>query len=331
VAVCQTYAHNLVAFKYVDCNHTVGTRAAVCLKACLLYDAVLCCKYHIVAVYKLLIVKTAQTKERVNAVIALDIEQVLYCTALRVLCPFGYLIALQPVATSLLRKEHHGVVHRRRIYIFGEVLLTAVSTLAANASACLLPELRKRRALDISEVAYRYYNRIIGVEILRIELLTRILYLRAALVSILFLNLQKLVFHYLLAQFGVVEYRLQVSNLSLKLLILCMQLLHAQTCKLCKAHVDYRLRLQLVQLKPCLKVALCVGRSLRLAYDMHNFVYIVACYYQSFKYVGTLLCLAQVKLCAAYGDVMAVLNKIFHTLFKREQARTSVDKGNAIH
>ena len=39
------------------------------------------------------------------------LKHVLYGTSLVLLCSFGYIINLQPIATTTVSKEHHGVVH----------------------------------------------------------------------------------------------------------------------------------------------------------------------------------------------------------------------------
>ncbi len=93
------------------------------------------------AVYELLVVKTStQTQERLDAVVAFDIEQVLYCTALRVLSTFRNFIAFKPITASLIGEEHHRVVHCCRINVLCKVIVTAVSAFAADSSTRLLTE-----------------------------------------------------------------------------------------------------------------------------------------------------------------------------------------------
>ena len=92
------------------------------------------------AIDELLVVETSQAQECVHAIITLNIEQVLYSSTLTVLVSFRNLEALEPVATSLLREEHHRVVHRCRIDVLREVLLAAVCALASHSASCLLAE-----------------------------------------------------------------------------------------------------------------------------------------------------------------------------------------------
>ena len=141
MAVSQANAYHLVVVKHVYGYHAVGTRTTVRLKTCLLYQALLGGEHHIMAVDELFVVKTAaQTQERLYAVVALYVQQVLYGSSLRVLSTFGYLVTLQPVTTSLVREEHHGVVHRGRIDVLRKIIVTAVGALAANSTARLLTE-----------------------------------------------------------------------------------------------------------------------------------------------------------------------------------------------
>ena len=151
------------------------------------------------------------------------------------------------------------------------------------------------------------------------------------LVAILLLHLVKLVLHHLLAQFGVVEYRLQISNLTLQFLKLSMQLIHTQSSQLRESHVYDSLRLYFVQVESLLQVALSVARSLRSAYDVHHLVDVVASDDESFENVGTLLRLLQVELCAAYSHVVTMLYEVLHTLLQRQQTWASLHQSDAVH
>ena len=154
--------------------------------------------------------------------------------------------------------------------------------------------------------------------------------LRAALVAVLLLHLLQVVLHHLLAKLRVAENLLEVGNLTLQLLELGVQLVDAQAGELREAHVDDGFRLQFVEVEALLEVALSVGRSLRSTDDAHYLVDVVAGDNQAFEYMGTLLSLLEVVLCAAYGDVVTVLYEILNALLKREQTRATVDKRNAV-
>ena len=63
---------------------------------------------------------------------------------------------------------------------------------------------------------------------------------------------------------------------------------------------------------------------------MYHLVNVVACDDESLKDVGTLLCLLKVELGATDGHVVTMLHEVLHTLLKCEEARTSVDEGDAV-
>ena len=152
----------------------------------------------------------------------------------------------------------------------------------------------------------------------------------AALVAILLLDFQQVVLHDLLATLRVVENLLQVGNQLHQVVILLVQLLDAQTCKLRQTHIDNSLRLQLVQLEAGFQVTLSIGRCLRVTYDAHHLVNIVHGNDQAFQYVSTFLSFAQVVLRAADGHLMAVFNEVLHTILEVQQPRTALHQRNVI-
>ena len=200
----------------------------------------------------------------------------------------------------------------------------------SNTSTGLLTELRKSRALDVSKMAYRDDNRVIGIEVLGIELVLVRNNLRTALITIFLLHLKQLVLHNLLAKLWVAEYLLEVCYLSFEFFILCVQLVHTQARELRESHIDDCLRLQLVYVKPLLQVCLSLAWRLACADDMYNLVDIVASNDETFQNVCALLCLLQVVLCTPYGNVMPVVNEVFYTLYKGQQFWTSFYQCNAI-
>ena len=280
--------------------------------------------------HELLVVQAAQTQQCVDRVVGLDVEHVLDGATLEVLVALGYLVALEPVAAALACEEQHGLVHRSRVDIFGEVLLACACSLRTYAAARLLAELAERCALDVAQVRYGDDNRVVRVEVFGVELVLVRLDLRAALVAVLLLHLLQVVLHHLLAKLRVAENLLEVGNLTLQLLKLGVQLVDAQAGELREAHVDDGFRLQFVEVEALLEVALSVGRSLGSTDDAHNLVDVVAGDNQAFEDMGTLLSLLEVVLCAAYGDVVTVLYEILNALLKREQTRATVDKRNAV-
>ena len=331
VAVGQAHAHHLVVVNDVDGNHAVGPWAAVSLKAGLLYRSVLCGEHHIVALEELLVVELLYAEHCVDGVVGLDVEQVLYGPALRAFVAFGYLVALEPIATPLLREEEQGVVHRCRIDVFGEVGVARVGPLAANAATALLAEFRQGGALDVAQVADGYHHGVVRVEVFGVELLARVLYLRAARVAILLLDLLQLVLHHLLAQFGVVEYGLQVCDELFQLVVFLVQLVHLQARQLAQAHVDDGACLNVVEAETLHEVGYGLLRRLRRADDVYHLVDVVAGDDERLKYVGAVLCLLQVELGAAYGHVMPVVDEVAHAVLQREQPWAALHERYAVH
>ena len=76
------------------------------------------------------------------------------------------------------------------------------------------------------------HNGVVRIEVLCIKLMLEGLYLCAALVAVLLLHLKQLVLHHLLAKFGIVKDGLEVSDETLQLLKLGMELVHTQSGKL---------------------------------------------------------------------------------------------------
>ena len=222
-------------------------------------------------------------------------------------------------------------MHRCRIDVFREILVTRLSSGRTDTTTCLLTELAQRCTLDISEMAHRDNDRIIGIEILWIEFLARIFDFRATGISIFLLHLLQFVFHHFLAKFRIVKNRLQVSNQLLQFLKFLMQLIDAESCQLRKAHVNNRFRLQFVKVETFFQIALSIGRCLRRTNDAHHFVNIVASNNQTFQNMCTLLRFLQVELGTTDGYIMAMFNEIFNAFFQCKKARTTFHQSDAIH
>ena len=331
MSVGESHFHHLVVFEHVDGVHSVGPRTAVSLEQGFLYETVLGGEHHVVAVDELLVVKSLESEECVHAVVALYIEQVLYCPALAALVALRYFVALEPVAPSLLGEENHGVVHCGRIYIFGEILFAAVRSLASHAAPCLFAEFAERRALDVTQMADGDYHGVVGIEIFGVELLAGIFYLGAPFVAVFLLHLLQFVLHHLLAQFGVVKDLLQVCNLPFQFVVFGVQLFQTETCELAEPHVHDSLRLQFVEVEPFFEVTLSFRRSFRRANYPHHLVDVVAGDDKTFENMRALLRLGQIVLGAPDGHLMSVLHEILHTFPQCEQSRTSFNQSDAIH
>ena len=129
-------------------------------------------------------------------------------------------------------------MHRGWIDILGKVVVAMTGCLGTNASPALLVELVEVGALDIAHVRNRNDHRIIGIEVLGIELVIEGNDLRATLVAILLLHFEQIVLHHFLATLRIVENLLQVGNELLQIVELLMKLLDTQTCQLRESHID---------------------------------------------------------------------------------------------
>ena len=89
-------------------------------------------------VYELFITRQVlHSDEGIDTVSSFDIQQVLQGTTLGVLCSFGDLIDLQPIAATHLREEQHRLVHRRRVDVFDEVFIARITTLGTDTATSL--------------------------------------------------------------------------------------------------------------------------------------------------------------------------------------------------
>ena len=110
-----------------------------------------------------------------------------------------------------------------------------------------------------------------------------------------------------------------------------MQLFDTQARELRQTHVYDGFTLQFIKFETFLQIALCLRRSFALANDLHHFVDVVAGNDESFQNVGAFLRFLQVELGAANGNVVTMFHKVFHALFEREQAWTTLYQCNIVH
>ena len=75
--------------------------------------------------------------EGIDAVSCFDVQQVLQGTPLGILCPFGDLVDLKPVAAPHLGKEKHRLVHRSRVDVLDEVFIARITPLGTDTATCL--------------------------------------------------------------------------------------------------------------------------------------------------------------------------------------------------
>ena len=173
--------------------------------------------------------------------------------------------------------------------------------------------------------------RVVGIEVLWIELVVVGLDHGAACVTILLFHLVEFVLHHLLAKLRVIENLVQIVDGLHQLVKLVVQLLQAQACELTQTHIHNRLALQFIQLETLLQIALSIRRSLAGTDDMYHLVDIVAGDDQSLEDMSTLLCLLQFELSTTDRHVMTMVYEILHALLQAQQARTATHKGDTIH
>ena len=152
-----------------------------------------------------------------------------------------------------------------------------------------------------------------------------------ASVTILFLHLIEFILHYLLAKLRVIQDLIQVIDGLHQLIELVMQLFQTQACQLTESHINDCLTLQFIQFKTLLQVALSIRWSLAGTNDMYYLINIITSDNQTFKNVGTLLCLLQLELSTTDCYIMTMVNKVLHAFLQAQETWTTIDKSNAIH
>ena len=229
-------------------------------------------------------------------------------------------------------------MHRSRIDVLREVIITRTGTLGTHAAARLFAELAQRSTLDVAKMAHRDDDGIVGIEVLSIELMLIGDDFRATSVTVFVFYLLKILFHHLLATLGIVKNLLQVGYQLHQIVVFRMQLIDAQTRELCQTHVNNSLRLRFVQIETLLQIALCITGSLGIADDVYHLVNVVHRNDQAFKDMGTLLCLLQVELRTPDRYVVTMFHEVADTVLQVQQARTELQliggirhQGNIVH
>ena len=154
VSVGESDADDAVALEDIDSVDAVGPGPAVGLEAGLLDDAVLRGEHNIVGVEKFLVVELLDAEHGIDLIVGLNVQEVLDGTTFRVLVAFRNLVALLPIAASLLCEEEQRVMHRGRIDILCEVVVAMTRSFGADAATSLGVEFGQRRALDVAQVGY---------------------------------------------------------------------------------------------------------------------------------------------------------------------------------
>ena len=231
MAVGEAHIDYLIALIDIDCVDTFRPGIRVSPQTCLLDEAHLRCKDDEMSVEEFVGDIGTQPQTSVYGVARLESEEVLDGTSLRVLVAFRNLVALHPVATALACEEEHRLMHCCRVDKLGEILLAGTCSLGPYSTAGLLTEVGQRCALDVAEMANSDDNRIVGIEVLSIELMLVGDNLRTTLITILFLDFIQVILHHLLAAFRVVENLLELIDSLHQVVILSMELVDLQTCQ----------------------------------------------------------------------------------------------------
>ena len=219
--------------------------------------------------------------EGIDAVVLIDLEQILDGTSLAVFRHLGDFIHLQPVAAALLGEEEHVVMVGCRIDILDEVLVARGTSLGADSSAVLGAEFAQRRALDISEVGDGDDHGIVGIEILGVEVAGEGIDLGAAFVAVFVADFGEFLFHHAVQSLFVVENLVVESDHLHQLVVFCAEFLHFQTGELAESHLDNRPGLELVEFETLGESLSCLVGGLAAADDMDHLVDIVGGNHQS--------------------------------------------------
>ena len=174
-----------------------------------------------------------------------------------------------------------------RVY---KVLILRCHRADAAAAAPLSAVLADRHTLDVAAVGQGVDALLLLDEILDVYLVGDVLYLGDSVVAVLVAQGDKLVLEYALYLLRVCQQILEVVYLLLKLLVLVFELLTVETLERNKAHVAYRLSLNVAEAEALHKALLCI--VVAGADDADYLVDIVLSYQQALQQMRPLLGLA---------------------------------------
>ena len=123
----------------------------------------------------------------------------------------------------------------------------------------------------------------------------------------------------------------EVGNLLLELSHLVLDLDALESGQLSESHLDYRLRLNLIETEAVHERFASLGDAVRCAQDSYDLVDEIECCEQALKDMGALLSFFQIVPCAA-GDYLAlVVDILLKNLLKGEYLRLAVYEGEHNH
>ena len=165
----------------------------------------------------------------------------------------------------------------------------------------------KRRALDISQVAYCDDHIIVGIEVFGVEITGHIVYLCAALVAVFVADLFEFTLDEIPADNIVAENELKTFDLFHNLVVGFMEFFLFESAESFELHIDNRLSLNVAEAESLFEplARILIARS--VADNVDNLVDVVAGNDKTFYDVGAFACFAKFEACAADNDFMAMV------------------------
>ena len=208
----------------------------------------------------------------------------------------------------------------------GVVLVSGRHADDALAAAALRLIGVRRLPLDIAERGHRQHGRLLGDEILNVDLAGNGGNVGAALVAVFIPHLEALGLHDLQHLVLVGENILQLRNARMQRGELILNFLPFETRQLTETHLHDRLRLHLVEVEPLHELCFRLGRVGGAADDVHHLVDEVHRRVQRLPDVRLFLRLFEIEKAAAGDDLLLELDVFLQNLLERQHARHAVDQ-----
>ena len=142
----------LIPFPHSDGIDPVYPGAGIGFERRLLDDSIAGAEDNLVIVDIVTVIKSLYIDECSDAVIRLNVDNILNCPSLAVARTLGQVIDLLPVALALAGKEEHGVMHCCHIHMLNEILFPGGTPPLACPSPVLTAELGQGRPLDVAHM-----------------------------------------------------------------------------------------------------------------------------------------------------------------------------------
>src|SRR5947208_13218065 len=102
-------------------------------------------------VHKVYVLQILNVNDGPDFVIRRNLQKVLNGSSLSVLFAFGNFVNVQPVTSSLLGKEQHGMVRAGNEQVFDVILVSRFPAHHTTAAAALCTKIAGRCALDVTK------------------------------------------------------------------------------------------------------------------------------------------------------------------------------------